>query len=49
MSTTGYPARYWHVLPDGRLQCDLCPRDCKLHAGQRGRVLCACVKEIRWC
>lgn len=31
-----YPARYWHALADGRLQCDLCPRDCKLHDGQRG-------------
>lgn len=31
-----HPARWWHALPDGRLQCDLCPRDCKLHAGQRG-------------
>ncbi len=31
-----YPARWWHALPDGRLQCDLCPRDCKLHEGQRG-------------
>jgi pyruvate formate lyase activating enzyme len=30
------PARWWHALPDGRLQCDLCPRDCKLHPGQRG-------------
>ncbi len=30
------PGRYWHRLPDGRLQCDLCPRFCKLHAGQRG-------------
>ncbi|HET9821320.1 MAG TPA: AmmeMemoRadiSam system radical SAM enzyme [Burkholderiaceae bacterium] len=30
------PARWWHVLPDGRLQCDLCPRDCRLHEGQRG-------------
>lgn len=28
--------RYWHVLKDGRIQCDLCPRFCKLHAGQRG-------------
>ncbi len=28
--------RYWHKLEDGRLQCDLCPRACKLHAGQRG-------------
>ncbi|HSW26115.1 MAG TPA: AmmeMemoRadiSam system radical SAM enzyme [Burkholderiaceae bacterium] len=30
------PARWWHALPDGRIQCDLCPRDCKLHEGQRG-------------
>ncbi len=29
-------ARWWHSLPDGRIQCDLCPRDCKLHEGQRG-------------
>jgi pyruvate formate lyase activating enzyme len=29
-------ARYWHALPDGRIQCDLCPRFCKLHEGQRG-------------
>ena len=31
-----YPARYWHMLADGRIQCDLCPRDCRLHEGQRG-------------
>jgi pyruvate formate lyase activating enzyme len=31
-----HPARWWHRLDDGRLQCDLCPRDCKLHDGQRG-------------
>jgi len=30
------PARYWHALEDGRLQCDLCPRFCRLHEGQRG-------------
>jgi pyruvate formate lyase activating enzyme len=30
------PTRYWHVLPDGRVQCDVCPRFCKLHEGQRG-------------
>jgi len=37
MSTTGnYPGRYWHALDDGRIQCDLCPRDCRLHEGQRG-------------
>ena len=28
--------RYWHVLADGRVQCDVCPRACKLHEGQRG-------------
>jgi pyruvate formate lyase activating enzyme len=33
---TDYPGRYWHALPDGRIQCDLCPRDCRLHEGQRG-------------
>ncbi len=31
-----YPGRYWHALDDGRIQCDLCPRDCRLHEGQRG-------------
>jgi pyruvate formate lyase activating enzyme len=30
------PTRYWHRLDDGRIQCDLCPRYCKLHEGQRG-------------
>jgi len=33
---TSHPARWWHALEDGRIQCDLCPRDCKLHEGQRG-------------
>ena len=30
------PTRYWHALEDGRVMCDLCPRACKLHEGQRG-------------
>jgi pyruvate formate lyase activating enzyme len=30
------PTRYWHRLDDGRVQCDVCPRACKLHEGQRG-------------
>jgi pyruvate formate lyase activating enzyme len=30
------PTKYWHRLEDGRIQCDLCPRYCKLHEGQRG-------------
>ncbi len=33
---SAFPGRYWHVLDDGRVQCDLCPRFCKLHDGQRG-------------
>ena len=35
-SSTVVPARYWHRLDDGRLQCDLCPRFCKLHEDQQG-------------
>ncbi len=31
-----FPARWWHTLSDGRIQCDLCPRDCRLSEGQRG-------------
>ena len=27
---------YWRLLDDGRIQCDLCPRECKLREGQRG-------------
>jgi pyruvate formate lyase activating enzyme len=30
------PGRYWHALDDGRIQCDICPRFCKLREGQRG-------------
>jgi hypothetical protein len=29
---SAHPARWWHTLADGRVQCDLCPRDCKLHS-----------------
>ncbi|MFC4261173.1 AmmeMemoRadiSam system radical SAM enzyme [Marinobacter lacisalsi] len=32
----GLSVGYWHFLEDGRIQCDLCPRYCKLHEGQRG-------------
>ncbi len=30
------PTKYWHKIADGRVQCDLCPRCCKLQEGQRG-------------
>ncbi|HEC11013.1 MAG TPA: AmmeMemoRadiSam system radical SAM enzyme [Acidimicrobiales bacterium] len=28
--------KYWHTLADGRIQCDVCPRACKLREQQRG-------------
>jgi Pyruvate-formate lyase-activating enzyme len=28
--------KYWHTLEDGRVQCDVCPRQCKLQEGQHG-------------
>lgn len=31
-----YPGRWWQLLPDGRIECRLCPRLCKLSEGQRG-------------
>ncbi len=34
--TPHWPTRYWHRLDDGRVQCDLCPRACKMREGQRG-------------
>jgi pyruvate formate lyase activating enzyme len=40
MTTLTFPdahkGRYWHTLEDGRVQCDVCPRLCRLHDGQRG-------------
>ena len=36
MSAATVPTKYWHRLDDGRIQCDVCPRACKLREGQRG-------------
>jgi pyruvate formate lyase activating enzyme len=36
MQLVAHPTSDWHPLPDGRVQCDVCPRACKLHEGQRG-------------
>lgn len=33
---TVYPTKYWHWLDNGKIQCDVCPRRCKLEEGQRG-------------
>ncbi len=38
-----HPGRHWHKLEDERIQCDVCPRYCKLHEGQRG----ACFVRMR--
>jgi pyruvate formate lyase activating enzyme len=32
----GRPTALWRPLPDGRVRCDVCPRACALHEGQRG-------------
>lgn len=34
LSTVG--TRHWHRTGDGRVQCDVCPRGCRLQEGQRG-------------
>lgn len=36
MITDTIPVNYWSVLANGRIQCDVCPRHCKLNDGQRG-------------
>ena len=33
---TAVTGRYWHKTDDGRIQCDVCPRYCRLNDGQRG-------------
>src|SRR4026207_41859 len=54
------PGRHWHRLDDGRVQCDVCPRACRLHEGQRGLcvvrgrvdaqiVLAACGRSSGFC
>src|SRR5947207_8991753 len=36
LTQSDYPGRWWTILPDGRIECRLCPRFCKLNDGQRG-------------
>jgi pyruvate formate lyase activating enzyme len=33
---SAHPARWWTLRPDGRIECRLCPRACKLQRGQHG-------------
>jgi len=36
LAAHSHPTTYWHRLPDGRIQYDVCPRNCQLREGQRG-------------
>jgi pyruvate formate lyase activating enzyme len=36
LTQSDYPGRWWMMLPDGRIECRLCPRFCKLNDGQHG-------------
>ncbi|MEE9397889.1 MAG: AmmeMemoRadiSam system radical SAM enzyme [Methylococcales bacterium] len=36
LSESDVTTKYWKILDDGRIECTLCPRFCKLHEGQRG-------------
>jgi pyruvate formate lyase activating enzyme len=31
-----FPTRHWHARDDGQIECDVCPRHCRLDEGQRG-------------
>src|SRR5208337_2445460 len=42
-----FDARFWHPLADGRIQCDLCPRYCKLHEGQPGLCFVRARRDCR--
>jgi pyruvate formate lyase activating enzyme len=36
LTGVGHPTRYWHAVEDGRIQCDVCPKECRLNEGQLG-------------
>ena len=36
LTQSDHPGRWWRMLRDGRVECRLCPRFCKLNDGQRG-------------
>ncbi|MGD9169658.1 MAG: AmmeMemoRadiSam system radical SAM enzyme [Candidatus Thiodiazotropha sp.] len=33
---TYFPTKYWHPVDDERIQCDLCPRYCRIKEGKQG-------------
>ena len=38
---TDLPGKWFHRLEGGRIQCDLCLRNCRLREGQKGILFCA--------
>jgi pyruvate formate lyase activating enzyme len=36
LAGASHPTRYWHAVEDGRIQCDVCPKECRLKEGQLG-------------
>ncbi len=40
-------ARWWQARDDGRILCQLCPRDCLLHEGQRGACFVRAMRNGR--
>ena len=36
------------MLDDGRIQCDVCPRECRLREGQRGSASSGCASRTRF-
>ena len=47
MLDSTHPGRWWRTLADGRTECTLCPRYCKLREGQRGFCFVRKVHEGR--
>jgi pyruvate formate lyase activating enzyme len=39
------PAKYWKKIDNEKIQCDLCPRHCKLSEGQHGFCLVRFIKD----
>lgn len=35
-SADAHPTAFWHRLEDGRAECGICPRHCRMDEGQRG-------------
>ena len=36
VAESAHPTTHWHAVQDGRIQCDVCPRECRLKEGQEG-------------